>query len=318
MNKNLCNKNASPNAKKLMNYLADIEGKGIITGQHTQTRLQEELLTIERETGKLPALCGFELLAYSPNIDREHADDECMEEVLAADGTIDKAYEWAEKGGIITFTWHWFSPLYGHDKAFYTRNTEFDARKALIDGTEENIAMKSDLDVMAGLLKGFCDKDIPILWRPFHENEGDWFWWGAHGMEVAKDLYKFMWHYFVDKYQLNNLIWVWNNPRKEGYVGDDYCDIFTRDLYPEAHNHTDLAPQFNELYDVTKERGIAVGETGVIPDIEALSKTRVPWLWYMTWSKVFCVEETYNSFDELRKMYSHPYAITLDDVKGIY
>ena len=64
----LCNPNAQDEAKVLMEYLAGVEGKGILTGQHTQSIPQEELACIQRETGKLPALCGFELLGYSPNI----------------------------------------------------------------------------------------------------------------------------------------------------------------------------------------------------------------------------------------------------------
>ena len=71
-----CNPNAQPEVKEVLEYLSQIEGKGILTGQHTQTMEQPEIWRIEKLTGKLPAICGFELLSYSPNIRRETADEE--------------------------------------------------------------------------------------------------------------------------------------------------------------------------------------------------------------------------------------------------
>ena len=126
-----CNPHAIKEVKNVMEYLGEIEGNGIITGQHTQTMEQEELLKIQEITGKLPAMCGFELLSYSPNIQLETASAACVTEVTRNRGTLNKAWEWAEKGGLITFTWHWFSPLGGRDKSFYSENTDFDAERAL-------------------------------------------------------------------------------------------------------------------------------------------------------------------------------------------
>ena len=82
------NPNATKEVKAVLEYLENIRGKGLITGLHTQTRVQEELLFIEKETGKLPALCGFELLAYSPNINWESCDEECLKELRENEGQI--------------------------------------------------------------------------------------------------------------------------------------------------------------------------------------------------------------------------------------
>lgn len=309
----LCNPHAQPEARALMEYFNSIEGNGILTGQHTQTNPQEELAVIFRETGKLPALCGFELLAYSPNIRLEDAGEACITEVLNNRGTLDRAWDWARRGGILTFTWHWFSPLGGRDKSFFTENTDFDARKALQPGTPEHAAMLSDLDHMAGLLRPFCDAHIPILWRPFHEAEGHWFWWGAKGVTVSRDLFRFMFDYYTRHHHLDNLIWVWNSPAKEGYVGDDYCDLISRDIYPPAHAHGAFADKYEELMTIPGvKKGAALAETGIIPDAEALAQLHTPWLWYMTWSKDFALTEKFNSFDALRRLYHHEHAITLD------
>ena len=248
-----CNPNAQPEVKEVLEYLSQIEGKGILTGQHTQTMEQPEIWRIEKLTGKLPAICGFELLSYSPNIRRETADEECLKEVDENTGTLEKAWEWAERGGLMTFTWHWFSPIGGRDKSFYAEKTDYDASRAVIDGTPENEALRHDLDHMADILQPFCDRHIPILWRPFHESEGEWFWWGAKGPEVAAELFRFMFRYYTQQYHLDNLIWVWNSPLPEGYVGDEYCDIISRDLYTEPHVHGAYEKQYAKLYKGRKQ-----------------------------------------------------------------
>ena len=132
------NKNATNHAKELLNYLSDIAGKAIITGQHTQTNLMEEIAYIEEVTGKSPKLRGFELLSYSPNINFEDASEACLTEIYENQGTLETALQWGvEEKGIVTFTFHWFSPIGGRDKSFYTENTDFDASMVLVEGTKE-------------------------------------------------------------------------------------------------------------------------------------------------------------------------------------
>ena len=313
------NKNAIAEVKNVLEYFAKLEGNGIITGQHTQTLAQPELAKIQEVTGKLPALCGFELLAYSPNIKLETADEACITEVEENRDTLEKAWEWAKKGGLITFTWHWFSPLGGKDKSFYSENTDFDPEEALKEGTPENMAMCKDLDYMASVLKPFCDKHVPILWRPFHESEGGWFWWGRKGPAVASELFRFMYRYFTDKHHLDNLIWVWNSPLEEGYVGDEYCDIISRDIYPPAHEHGAFQDKYDELMKITKvQKGAALAETGIIPDADELQKNHTPWLWYMTWSFDFALTEKFNDYEALKRLYQHEYAVTLDKLPKLY
>ncbi len=311
--------NIQPEAQRLLDYLEEIRGKKILLGQHTQSIPQEELQYIRSVTGKLPALCGFELLGYSPNIRPDLSGEECMQEVRAAQGTLKKAWDWAKLGGIITFTWHWFSPLGGRDKSFFSVNTDFSAEKAATSGTPENTALLSDLDYMAGLLRPFCDEHIPILWRPLHEAEGDWFWWGRDGAEPGKKLFRLMFDRFVNKHGLHNLIWVHNSPKAENYPGDDVVDVISRDLYPPEHQHTDLAHECDELRTVTAaDKLCAVGEIGTIPDVPALTEHGVPFCWFMTWSHEFGGSDKFTSQEELRRAYSCENAVTLDRLPEIY
>lgn len=314
-----CNPNALPCVHRMMAYLGELSGKGILTGQHTKTRGMEELRHIENITGKQPALLGFELLAYSPNINYWDTDDECLEEVEGNYGTLQNAWEWAAKKGIVTLTWHWFSPLGGRSKAFYARNTEFDASKALVEGTPENRALLSDMDVMAGLLRPFCQAGVPILWRPFHEGDGDWFWWGVKGAETVKDLWRLMVERFTQKHQLNNLIWVWNSPVPECYPGDDVVDIISCDMYPPAHQHTAQLDKLAQVKSITRQPKIAlIGEIGTLPSAEALAQEKAEWVSYMTWCNDFCLTEDFTTNEALREMYEHPWAVTKEKLPELY
>lgn len=310
------NTHATENAKKLLEYLSEIGGQKIITGQHTQTVPMEEVQEIKHITGRTPALRGFELLAYSPNIRYETADEECLTEVEENKNTIKEAFAFGKEGGIVTFTWHWFSPLGGWDKSFYADNTEFDATLVLQEGTQERAAFYHDLDVMAKLLKPFLEEDIPVLWRPFHEAEGNWFWWGVKGPKVAAQLYRLMYDYFVNTYHLDNLLWVWNCPLKEGYPGDDVVDVISRDVYVPVGTVTDYRKEYEELISITSaKKPVALAEIGILPDINLLEESRVPWCYYMTWSHEFVTTEKFNSHEELRRLYDSDYAVTFETLK---
>lgn len=311
---NTVNVHASQKAKELLNYLSDISGKKIIIGQHTQTNLMEEIDYIKEITGKQPKLRGFELLSYSPNINYNDADEPCLTEVYENRGTVDTALKWAkETNGIVTFSFHWFSPIGGHDKSFYAQNTDFDATRILIENTQERKAFFHDMDVIAEQLKKFQDADIPILWRPFHESDGDWFWWGAKGPETARELYKLMFDYYTKVYKLNNLIWVWNCRLKEGYPGDEYADVISVDIYQPEYSATDYREDCEKLIaETTKNKVAALAEVGYMPDIDILEKSHTPWAYYMTWSKEFCIGEQYNQIEQVQKMYGSDYAVTLN------
>lgn len=305
------NKNATQKAKDLLAYLEEISGKAIITGQHTQTIPMEEVSYIKDITGKEPKLRGFELLAYSPNINYQDASKACLDEVYENRDTLETAIQWAkESDGIVTFSFHWFSPLGGRDKSFYAENTDFDPAKVLIEDSPERKAFYHDMEVMAELLKKVQDADIPVLWRPFHESDGEWFWWGRKGPEVACALYKLMYDYYVNVKHLDNLLWVWNCRLPEGYPGDEYVDIVSVDIYLPEYAKTDYQKEYEELIAATsKNKVVALAEVGYMPDIEMLEQSRVPWAYYMTWSKEFCIGEQYNSVENLKKMYDSDYAI---------
>lgn len=307
------NPNATQKAYRLLEYLHQTAGNHIITGQHTQTNPMEEITYLKETTGKSPKLQGFELLSYSPNINYNDASESCLTEIHENENTMNTAIQWAkDTKGIVTLSFHWFSPIGGRDKSFYTQHTDFDPRQVLIEGTPERKAFFKDMDVIAKELQKFEMEDIPVLWRPFHESDGTWFWWGRYGIEVARDLYKLMFNYYTNTHHINNLLWIWNGVAKEGYPGDAYVDIVSTDIYLQEYKPTDYHEEYLTLIKNTSRNKVAVlAEVGYIPDIHMLEKSKTPWAYYMTWSKEFCIGEQYNSREAVQAMYTSQYAITL-------
>lgn len=308
------NKHATKEACALLAYLYQTAGRKIITGQHTQTVPMEERSHIHEITGRYPKLQGFELLSYSPNINYGDASEECLTEVQNNRYTVETAIKWAKTTeGIVSFCFHWFSPIGGNDKSFYSIHTDFDPSRVLINGTPERTAFYHDLAVIAEELRRFQKENIPILWRPFHEADGDWFWWGSRGHVVGRELYKLMFDYFVYEQHLDHLLWVWNSPVKEGYPGDEYVDVISRDIYLKPHTVTDYQMEYEELVaNTSRNKVAALAEVGVIPDVELLEASRLPWAYYMTWSGEFCLTEEYNDQKALKKMYASSYAVSME------
>lgn len=313
----LSDPDASENAKKLMKYLGGIYGKKCLAGHHTKDLPMRELEYLEGVTGKKPALCGFELLGYSPNIDWKHSDEDTVTEARENLDTIPKALDWAERqGGIVSYCWHWFSPMGGRNKAFYTEHTEFDCERAVTPGTPEYEATLSDIDCISEKLKVFAERDIPILWRPLHEAEGKWFWWGAKGPEPCKKLWRLLYDRMVRRHGLHNLIWVWNSLDPDWYPGDGCVDIVSADIYAARGNHGAFRCEFERAAKLSPGKMIALSECGTNPDVELCLETGTPWLWFMTWCGSFAADEQTNGAAYYRRTYGSNSCLTLEDLPG--
>ncbi|MCL6445170.1 MAG: glycoside hydrolase family 26 protein [Alicyclobacillus sp.] len=304
----LSDPSASPETKRLISFLVDTYGNAILSGQQeAPSDNPPEFDFMERELGRLPAIRCLDYLHYSPSVDRP-------------DGVTERAIEWDAKGGIVSICFHWFAPSGG--ASFYTKDTQFDVTKAVTPGTEEHALILRDLDRIAEELTILRDKGIPVLWRPLHEADGAWFWWGAKGAEPCKELLWIMHDRFTNHHKLNNLIWVWTFARNEvaadWYPGDDYIDIVGIDKYFEAGDYTANAEGFQNLSAFIQGRKlITMPENGPIPDPDALIAEQAAWLWFCPWWGHFLMDGKTNDADHLCKVYNHPYVITLDKLPDL-
>ena len=234
----LSNENATPETQNLYRKLWKLLDQGIMFGHQDDLgygvnwRMQQGRSDVKEVSGDYPAVFGWDLIHLEEHkqgpIDFFSFRDmkRMMEEVY-------------NMGGINTISWHTSNPLTG--KSAWD-NSKGAVRTILPDG-ENHTKYLHWLDEVAGYLLSLKGKDkklIPILFRPFHELTGSWFWWGKGNCtpEEFRQLWVMTYHYMTENKRVNNLIWVYNtadftteNEFMEFYPGDRYVDIISFDKY---------------------------------------------------------------------------------------
>lgn len=167
------------------------------------------------------------------------------------------------------------------DYAFYKADTEFDATNATVEGTWENKVFTEDLKNAAAYLKLLRDADIPVLWRPFHEAAGGWFWWGKDTASF-KSLWIAMFNYFKTE-GLDNLIWVWTTEGNDAdwYPGDQYVDIVGRDVYNKET--ADCVSEYTSIAENYGNKIVSLSECGTVGLISEQWASGARWSWFMPW-----------------------------------
>ena len=167
------------------------------------------------------------------------------------------------------------------DYAFYKADTEFDATNATVEGTWENKVFTEDLKNAAAYLKLLRDADIPVLWRPFHEAAGGWFWWGKDAASF-KSLWIAMFNYFKTE-GLDNLIWVWTTEGNDAdwYPGDQYVDIVGRDVYNKET--ADYDSEYTSIAENYGNKIVSLSECGTVGLISEQWASGARWSWFMPW-----------------------------------
>lgn len=199
-----------------------------------------------------------------------------------------------QEGGLIisghdyTATGVYLTNGIGDTYNFYKEGSSFDADKALTAGTWENEVFTADLAKVAGYLKLLQEENIPVIWRPFHEAAGGWFWWGKNA-----DSFKAMWIAMFDYFKaqgLNNLIWVWTTETgdENWYPGDAYVDIIGRDLYGNssddcASEYTSIAGTYGNKMIALSECGYSATTSSIVGKISEQWTAGAHWLWFMPW-----------------------------------
>ena len=287
--------NSSGETIALYNFLSKTYGKVILSGQYGG---ETEFNRIKSVSGKTPLIRGFDLIEYSPSRVAHGA----------TSTETEKAIEWHAQKGIVTFAWHWNAPKDLIDqpgkewwRGFYTEATTFDVTKAMNDpGSEEYTLIIRDIDAIATQLKKLKDAEVPVLWRPLHEAEGAWFWWGAKGPEPCKWLWKLVFDRLVNYHQLSNLIWVWTSTASSAamdwYPGDDCVDIIGADIYLPAGTYSANFIMFDNIVSIFGgKKIITLSENGPIPDPDRLFPERAAWNWFCTWAGNFITDGISNS-----------------------
>ena len=296
----LSNENAIENAERVYSYLKDVYKSSCLTGQMESTWMGSpdyEMNYIEKNTGKLPAIRGLDFMCND------------------FEGVVSRAEQWWEKGGIVTICWHTGADFASEYTDSLADSIDWD--EAFIEGSETYNSLIAGMDRAAPYLQQLEDAGVPVLWRPFHEIDGGWFWWSKGGAENFKKLWQMMYTRYTDYWGLDNLIWVLgysanvNVDKAEWYPGDDYVDLMGADSYDPGENKA--------LYDLCTEiapEGMPVvyHECANIPSADAMTASGALWTFFMVWHTDSLTDTQLNSIANLKEIYNSDYFITLDEL----
>ncbi len=192
---------ATYEARELLKYLQSQFGWHYISGQQDPN----SLAWVKQYIGKTPAIQGNDFIDYSPSRVAYGASSHAVED----------AESFNNNGGINTFVWHWNAPNCLYNSAsepwyfgFYTAATCFNLQEALNEGPNGGNyqLLIRDIDAIAVEIKRLSDAGIPILFRPLHEPDGGWFWWGAHGSGPFKQLWDILYNRITGYHGLHNMV----------------------------------------------------------------------------------------------------------------
>jgi mannan endo-1,4-beta-mannosidase len=299
---------ATAAAQALLARLDGIYGKGTMLGVYDDRDAKYVLDT----TGFRPAIMGGDLSSLSPAF-LEHSTNQGHE--------IDRLIERAGEGYVVTLSWHWIAPSGLIDamlpdpkggpavdarwyKGFYTNASTFDLAAAMADpASKEHALLVRDIDAIAVQLKKLDAAGVPVLWRPLHEAEGGWFWWGAKGPKPFVALWRMMYDRMVNVDGVHNLVWVYTSAGDPAwYPGDEYVDVVGIDAYPE-----DLRDPQSALWEELQRQFVgrkllAISEYGGVPDVERMQRLGADWAYAVSWSGDLGPRK--NAPDDLRRIYA--------------
>jgi len=245
---------ATPEAKAVLDYIRHLpekKDKRVLSGQFLNFAPNATLAlpeAIHQASGKWPAYIGVDYMDFkTKGIDTGVANQ--------------VAIDYWRQGGLVELNVHLPDPT--NPAGGGLRDKGVDLAGLVAPGTPANAAWLLELDQIAAGLRQLDDAGVVVLWRPFHEMSGGWFWWGAKPPADFVALWRQMFAYFTDVKHLHNLIWVYgpNAGGKAGayYPGDAYADMVGLDAYTDFVD-TDHIKGFDALLKTGKPAGF--GEFG--------------------------------------------------------
>lgn len=250
----LADADATDSTKAMAAYLMGLQKSGQVLFGHQNSTFRSvrddgKTSDVKDITGSEAGLFGIDTLALAGMETGKTTRQEAIDTSVAA---AIKAYE---GGSLISLSCH--MPNFTNSKITKTGDEKYpyDFTKCdftesqdvtpcadyILEGGEYNPQFNAYLDIIADFAKALQDKNIPVLFRPFHENSGSWFWWGS---STSVESYQAMWRYTVNYLEdkgVHNFLYVYspNGPVAsetdylERYPGDAYVDVLGFDYYDD-------------------------------------------------------------------------------------
>ncbi len=294
------NKNASKEAQNLLKYLYKINGKKTLYAMHNILGGMSKMTdSIHAVTGQYPAIWAGDF-GFA---DSTHDIDNIKYRPLLV-SEIKKQYA---RGAIIVMTYHQANPALGEPTPFkggiISHLTDEQWKELITPGTALYKKWCAQMDLIAVYFKELQDAHIPVIFRPYHEMNGNWFWWGHR---KGDDGFKALWHqlydYYTNHHHLNNILWAWTPDKPWADIADYYpnnhtVDILGCDIYP-MKDSTTVYPQefYNRMLKLANGKPLALTENSILPDRETLKNQ--PWVWMMSWGQMVFTNNTQKEIKE--------------------
>jgi mannan endo-1,4-beta-mannosidase len=294
-----CNKSSKTSqARELLQRLSTTAENGFLFGHHDDPvyghtwYLDTNRSDVKEVCGDLPALFSFDLGRIE--FAREHSNG-----FAAADTNLDKVpfsrireeiIKHYERGGVITLSWHAANPITGGGSWDVGDSS---VQTVLYGGVNHEKFMQwlDNIAAFVNSIKTAKGVKVPIIFRPYHENSGHWFWWGAP--HCTAEQYKQLWTMTYRRIQqkgATQLLYAYSpqditdtNNYLERYPGDDIIDILGCDQYMFNDRNEYIAKVNTDLSVITElgkthNKVIAFTETGFegIPDSVWWTGTLLP------------------------------------------
>lgn len=243
-------------------------------------------------TGSIAGIIGMDTLSFTGD-ELELTDEEKKEGLTLPKKAAQIDAQAAKEGAIITLSSHMpnFEIVKNkelvdgkYDYSGYSPNkTSGNIVSRIMPGGDLNEVYTGYLDLIAEYADELQKENVPVLFRPFHENNGSWFWWGGAFCDAQsyKNLFAYTVDYLRNTKNIHNFLYVYspNGPFENDkeylsrYPGDEYIDILAFDMYhddPMAEASKDpwmesLKETINLVQGIADSKGklSAVSETGI-------------------------------------------------------
>jgi mannan endo-1,4-beta-mannosidase len=330
----------------LKSTLKKISVKGYVFGHQDDTNYghswsyEKDRSDIKDVCGDYPGLIGFDL-GHIELGDQKNLDGVPFNKIR------EEAVNQYLRGGIVTLSWHLNNPCNISKTSWDVGDSTI--VKSILQGGNAHRQFQSWLKIVADFINSIKTPSgirVPVIFRPWHENTGDWFWWGAKWCTPQQ--YKSLWSLTVRSlraYGVNNVIYAYSpgggiteQAYMERYPGDNYIDILGVDIYQYTSDNSvfqkDIRNSFDYISRIGKEHHklIALTETGyqTIPESEWWTKVLMPAIdnypicYVLLWRNAHDKPEHYyatfkgeKSADDFVKFYQSPKTFFAKDVQQI-
>ena len=222
------NPDTNPKARAVLNYIESLpqrRDKRLISGQFCGAGPAAKLGPCQEavaKSGHWPAMIGLDYADFGKG-------------GISTKSVNRLAIDYARHGGLITISAHLPNPAKADGGGLRDRGVKI--KEPLDPDTATHRRWVNELDMLAEGLTELRDADVVVLWRPFHEMNGGWFWWGGQDHREFIQVWRQMFDYFTKTKKLNNLLWTYapnHGPKTAAYYGgDNYVDLVGLDAYTD-------------------------------------------------------------------------------------